>query len=154
MAERLGKKNYFLFEDLIELLQEVTFQEDTEDTLMQALLDLDDDGDGFIPKEEMMNYLTSMGEAFSQDEIKDFLAYATKAQPKEDLKVFTKEKETYDRNGRECTRIKKKEKAYTPEEMIDLKLLCSVMMPRMNTREDILKAASAEVSLNNSRLSS
>jgi len=53
MAERLGKKNYFLFEDLIELLQEVTFQEDTEDTLMQALLDLDDDGDGFIPKEEM-----------------------------------------------------------------------------------------------------
>jgi len=65
MAERIGKKNYFLFEDLLELLQEVTFQEDTEDVLMQALLDLDDDGDGFIPKEEMLNYLSSMGEAFS-----------------------------------------------------------------------------------------
>jgi len=77
-----------------------------------------------------------------------------KAEPKEALKVVTKEKETYDRNGRECTRVKKTEKTYPPEEMIDLKLLCQVMMPRMNAREEILKAASAEVSLNNSRLSS
>lgn len=154
MAERLGKKNYFLFEDLLELLQEVTFEEDTEDALMQALLDLDDDGDGFIPKEEMLTYLSTMGEAFSQEEIKDFLSYAVKAEPKDPLKVVAKEKESYDRNGRECTRVKKTEKTYPPEEMIDLNLLCKVMMPRVNAREDILKAASAEVSLNHSRLSS
>jgi Ca2+-binding EF-hand superfamily protein len=49
---------------------------------MQALLDLDDDGDGMIPKEEMTTYLSSMGEAFTHEEIKDFLTYATKAQPK------------------------------------------------------------------------
>ncbi len=69
---------------------------------MQALLDLDDDGDGMIPKEEMTTYLSSMGEAFTHEEIKDFLTYATKAQPKVPQTLKTKEKETYDRNGRTC----------------------------------------------------
>ena len=80
MNEKSGK-NYFFFEDLVELLQEVHFEEDSEATLLQALLDLDDDGDGMIPKEEMITYLSSMGEAFSQEEIKDFLSYAIRTHP-------------------------------------------------------------------------
>ena len=64
MNEKRGK-NYFLFEDLVELMQEYSFYEDTEAVLYQALLELDQDGDGLIPKDEMASYLTTMGETFS-----------------------------------------------------------------------------------------
>ena len=141
MNEKSGK-NYFFFEDLVELLQEVHFEEDSEATLLQALLDLDDDGDGMIPKEEMITYLSSMGEAFSQEEIKDFLSYAIRTHPQSSQTLKTSEKETYERNGRTCQRTKTLSKTLEPEEMIDLRLLCKVMMPVMSAREEILKAAS------------
>ena len=43
---------------------------------MQALYDLDDDGDGYIPVRAMTDFLTQLGEVFSEQEAQDFIAYA------------------------------------------------------------------------------
>ena len=50
--------------------------EDTEKEMLKALQELDHDADGFIPKEDMIQFLTGMGETFKEEEVMEFLKYA------------------------------------------------------------------------------
>ncbi len=67
MQYEIDKKNkgYFTLNDLIQFLSDFQFHEDTEEELLQALQELDQGADGFIPKRVLVQFLTSMGEVFT-----------------------------------------------------------------------------------------
>ena len=70
-------KNLFTFVDLLEILSDnPNLTEDSAEDLLVALRELDDDADGYIPVPEMLQFLTSLGEVFSEDEAQDFILYA------------------------------------------------------------------------------
>ena len=46
-------RGYFTMPDLVRLLNETGFQEDTQPDLLKALQELDDDADGFVEKEAL-----------------------------------------------------------------------------------------------------
>lgn len=70
-------KGYFTFNDLIKLLQEFQFKEDTEQELLHAFQELDHDADGLIHKDTLANFLITMGEVFNSTEITEFMNAAT-----------------------------------------------------------------------------
>ena len=62
-------KNLFTFVDLLEILSDNShFTEDSAEDLLVALRELDDDADGYIPVPDMMQFLTSLGEVFTEEE--------------------------------------------------------------------------------------
>lgn len=44
---------------------------------MEALRELDHDGDGLIPEKDMAEFLNTLGESFSDEELTDFMKHAT-----------------------------------------------------------------------------
>ena len=58
-------RGFYTYQELIDLLSYHKFQEDSELGLHQALYELDHDGDGFIKKSELSEFLTSMAEPFN-----------------------------------------------------------------------------------------
>ncbi|CDW86279.1 calmodulin [Stylonychia lemnae] len=78
-------RGYFTFNDLIQLLSDFQFKEDTEMDLLNALQELDQGADGFIPKETFTHFLTTMGEVFNQDELNEFMKYALDENNTDDL---------------------------------------------------------------------
>ena len=69
-------KGFFNLEQLLTLLGEFEFKQDTEEEIIEAFRELDHDGDGYIPSEEFGKYLSQMGEGFNSEEIKEFMTYA------------------------------------------------------------------------------
>jgi len=55
------------------VLENFKFLDDTEETLISALQELDHDADGFISKEELGQYLSTMAEVFSPEELAEFM---------------------------------------------------------------------------------
>lgn len=123
LMEAKRKKNYFHFEDLVELLRDYHFLEDTEADLLGALRELDEDGDGLIPIEEMARFLTTMGETFTEEEINDFLAHAVKAQPTE--------------RALDDSNASIPQKPLTDH--VDIVKLASLMMPVLNLRMELVR---------------
>eukprot|EP00347_Sterkiella_histriomuscorum_P016552 403352759 len=78
-------RGYFTLNDLIQLLSEFQFKEDTEMDLLNALQELDQGADGFIPKDMFVQYLTTVGEIFTQEEVNEFLKYALEENNTDDL---------------------------------------------------------------------
>ena len=62
----------FTFEKLRDLLCQYSFKEDTQENLLEALKELDDDADGYISRQNLEPILKTLGEGLSQDEIKQF----------------------------------------------------------------------------------
>ena len=63
--------------DLVRLLNETGFQEDTTSDLLKALQELDDDADGFVEKETIAKALTNLGEGLSREEVEMLLEIAS-----------------------------------------------------------------------------
>ena len=62
-------RGYFTMPDLVRLLNETGFQEDTQPDLLKALQELDDDADGFVEKESLAQVLTHLGEGLNREEL-------------------------------------------------------------------------------------
>ena len=59
------------------ILLENQYPRDSEDKLLRAFRTLDPDNKGYIEAEKLRNLLTTHGERFSQEEIDDFLSFAS-----------------------------------------------------------------------------
>mmetsp|Transcript_2111 Transcript_2111/g.3729 ORF Transcript_2111/g.3729 Transcript_2111/m.3729 type:complete len:81 (+) Transcript_2111:316-558(+) len=55
--------------ELVSLLSNYKFKTDKQKELIEAFRELDHDADGFIPKDELVKYLASMGEPIEEHEI-------------------------------------------------------------------------------------
>eukprot|EP00320_Phaeocystis_rex_P020233 CAMPEP_0119072190 /NCGR_PEP_ID=MMETSP1178-20130426/58205_1 /TAXON_ID=33656 /ORGANISM="unid sp, Strain CCMP2000" /LENGTH=162 /DNA_ID=CAMNT_0007054177 /DNA_START=27 /DNA_END=515 /DNA_ORIENTATION=- len=62
------------------ILLENQYPRDSEDKLLRAFRTLDPDNKGYIEAVKLRNLLTTHGERFSQEEIDDFLTYASDAE--------------------------------------------------------------------------
>ena len=71
MRYEVDKKNkgFFTLKELINLLENVNFKEDSQADLMFALSERDTDADGYIKREELAEYLRSVGEPLSEEEM-------------------------------------------------------------------------------------
>ena len=67
----VDKKNrgYFTLKELVNLLSNNSFTEDTQAGLLQALSELDNDADGFIEFDQLAEYLRTVGEPMSEEEM-------------------------------------------------------------------------------------
>ena len=65
-------RGYFTLKELINLLANFSFHDDTQSGLLQAFSELDTDADGFIEFSELEDYLKSVGEPLSEEEISLF----------------------------------------------------------------------------------
>ena len=92
---------------------------------MQALYDLDDDGDGYIPVDAMTNFLTSLGEVFSEQEAQDFIAYAMG------------HKQPYNPNTINQSLNRSLQVRSSPSDRIDIKRVVEIMMPIVNARQEL-----------------
>ena len=70
----VDKKNrgYFTLKELVNLLSNNSFTEDTQAGLLQALSELDNDADGFIEFDQLAEYLRTVGEPMSEEEMQMF----------------------------------------------------------------------------------
>ena len=59
------------------ILLENQYPRDSEDKLLRAFRTLDPDNKGYIEADKLRNLLTTHGERFSQEEIDDFLTFAS-----------------------------------------------------------------------------
>ena len=62
------------------ILLENQYPRDSEDKLLRAFRTLDPDNKGYIEADKLRNLLTTHGERFSQEEIDDFLTFASDAE--------------------------------------------------------------------------
>ena len=67
----IDKKNkgYFTLRDLTQLLTITGFKNDSQDELLTSLQELDDDGDGFISRQDLEGILTTIGETLDKEEL-------------------------------------------------------------------------------------
>lgn len=74
----VDKKNrgYFTLKELVNLLNHVSFHEDTQSGLLAALCELDTDADGFIEVDVLKGYLNSVGEPLTDEEMLQFTKLA------------------------------------------------------------------------------
>lgn len=63
------QQGYFSENDLVILLSSYKFDIDKQSELLEAFRELDHDADGFVPRDQMIKYMTSMGEPLEQFEI-------------------------------------------------------------------------------------
>lgn len=87
---QIGK---FSMKELITLLSEFKFIFDKQKDLLEAFQDLDYDGDGYIPKDEMIKFMTIMGEPLDEKEQEYLLDLSSKnsADPNMiDIQLMTK----------------------------------------------------------------
>ena len=63
---------FFSKTDLYNLLANYSFQLDKQKELLQSFMELDQDADGYIPKDEIKNILMSLGEPLDEREM-DYL---------------------------------------------------------------------------------
>ena len=61
------------------MLSQYQFVVDKQKDLLDAFREIDHDADGFIPKDELIKYLGSMGEPLSEDEINYLVNISSKA---------------------------------------------------------------------------
>ena len=66
----------FSLKDLVELLSHFKFVHDKFSDLLKAFQELDQDGDGYIPEEEMVYFLTGMAETLNEAEVDYMLKLA------------------------------------------------------------------------------
>ena len=69
-------KGFFHMKQLVDLLQNRAFEEQSQQMLLSALQELDDDADGFIRKDELCQVLGSIGESLDRDEISKLMELA------------------------------------------------------------------------------
>ena len=69
-------KGYFTLKELVTLLEKYSFKEDTQAGLLEAFAELDQDADGFIEADELCDYLRSVGEPFTDEEMGEFVKLA------------------------------------------------------------------------------
>ena len=60
---------YFSMKELVILLSEYKFKTDKRKDLYEALLEIDNNGDGYISKSELVKYMVSMGEPLEENEV-------------------------------------------------------------------------------------
>ena len=63
--------------ELVILLSQFKFQIDKQKQLLESFREIDQDGDGFISKQELSKYLTSMGEPLEDMEMQYLIDLAT-----------------------------------------------------------------------------
>ena len=63
--------------ELVTLLSEFKFKTDSQKVLLESFREIDHDGDGYIPKNELKKFLTSMGEPLEDHELTYLLELAT-----------------------------------------------------------------------------
>lgn len=96
-----------------------------------------------------------MGEVFSDEELVDFMKYASVARPDDRVIILNSATDSINMSIRKGGN-KSMETASGIEksafEMIDIKRLCEVMMPKLSARSEILRATMvAASSIENSR---
>ena len=69
-------RGYFTMSELVSMLQETKFHSDQESELLIALQELDHDADGYIKREELAQFMSTMGEHLSSEELKEFMSLA------------------------------------------------------------------------------
>lgn len=75
--EPTGFIRYEKFEQLVlRIVKESEYPRDSEERIITAFQTLDPEGEGFIRKDELAAILSSQGEAFTQEEIDDFVDQA------------------------------------------------------------------------------
>lgn len=62
--------------ELVQLLEKISFAEDNQKDLLLALNELDTDADGFIEMDVLADYMRSVGEPFSDEEMQHFAKVA------------------------------------------------------------------------------
>ena len=62
--------------DIVALLSKYKFMHDKQSDLLNAFQELDHDADGFIPQNELVGYVTEMGEALNEKEVEFMLELA------------------------------------------------------------------------------
>ena len=70
------RKGFFVMNDLLSLLTQTQFMEDSQEDLLKSLQDLDNDADGFITVKEMTDHLTKLGEPLNEQEMAQFMQLA------------------------------------------------------------------------------
>ena len=70
---------YFDMKQLVNMLSQYQFIVDKQKDLLEAFREIDHDADGFIPKDELVKYLGSMGEPLNEDEINYLVNISSKA---------------------------------------------------------------------------
>ena len=60
---------YFSMKELVILLSEYKFKTDKQKDLYEALLEIDNNGDGYISKKELTVYMKKMGEPLEDNEV-------------------------------------------------------------------------------------
>ena len=66
-------KGYFQMQDLINLLCNTGFTDDSQGDLLKSLQELDDDADGYVEKESIVKVLSMQGEGLTREEIQVLL---------------------------------------------------------------------------------
>ena len=62
--------------DMVRLLSEYQFQQDRQSDLLIAFQELDHDADGYIPENDLVQFVTTMGEALEKNEVNYMLQMA------------------------------------------------------------------------------
>ena len=70
-------KGFFTMKELITLLSNRGFENQSQSELLNSLQELDDDADGFIQKEELGQILSMIGESLDREELSKFMELAT-----------------------------------------------------------------------------
>ena len=113
-------KGVFEMRDLKDLLCNYTFKIDKQKELLAAFRELDHDGDGYIPKNVLGDFLMKMGEPLEQEEL-SFLFEEAAIKPDEE------------------------EDALCPPDHINIERLSRIMVPSDDIMDDLLREAADDL---------
>ena len=108
------QSGFFGMEELKFLLSNFQFTIDRQKELLEAFRELDHNGDGFIPKEDLKNYMKHFGEPLEDDEVEFLLEQAKLPGTREDA----------------------------PKDEVDIEHLARIMVPSDDIMDDLVREAS------------